>query len=574
MQKKTSLVSRITLIFVLTSVISIFSYTLVVLNNTYELSRKQMKNLTKTLSSSVIENTDLILNNMDRASIILLNSQEVRDAIYILQDETQDYFSRKESYNFLMYSAYMSTTTREFFTIAYFGKDGELLASTYPMKNDSNNLYRNAPSIRDNPPSPQSILPPENHTFRFVQLSDPVISIRSMLNPQTGTIGGYIAIFVSASRFADWLESESIPGSYSKIILSDANELISKNTSDFDKDSGNYISSSTSSTYSGWTATIGLPVKDYMTAAFRSKLLALLWPMLLIIGSVYILLRILRRTLHPLTILLSNLDKVRSGDYSHTIKETTGFSDIDIIFSDFNAMTREIDRLINTVYANEILFHKAQLQILKLQISPHFLYNTLQTIEAMGEINDVPDVSEISHLLGKLLRYNLKSNDFVSLEEELDSVRDYLKIQQMRFEDSLHYHFQIDNETNGLMIPKFIIQPVIENCIIHGQRENLQPLLISLSSRLNCNMLTIKLRDNGKGMSLMELHNLQSTLKTCGTDAEDVITSGTHIGLRNVDKRLKTRFGESYGLQIDSQQDEYTEVCYTIPLTAEVPENV
>jgi hypothetical protein len=144
MHKNDTLVSRITVIFLVTVMISILSYTIVVMKNTYDLSQKQMKNLTKALSENVMENTDLILGNMDRATIILLNSQEVRDAILNLQDPEQNYFSTRESYNNLVYSSYMVTTTREFFITAYFGKEGDLIVSSSPIENENPNLFFNS----------------------------------------------------------------------------------------------------------------------------------------------------------------------------------------------------------------------------------------------------------------------------------------------------------------------------------------------------------------------------------------------------------------------------------------------
>jgi sensor histidine kinase YesM len=527
-----------------------------------------MKNLTKALSENVMENTDLILGNMDRATIILLNSQEVRDAILNLQDPEQNYFSTRESYNNLVYSSYMVTTTREFFITAYFGKEGDLIVSSSPIENENPNLFFNSLGLEKEDRFSQKILSPSENSFVFEQVDNPVATIRPMLNPSIGAIAGYVAIFIDADRLLaktnyPIVDTNTIPSSYRSTIFNRYDEPVSLSGTGFDIDSKKYVSSSSKSSYSGWSATVGLPVRDYLATAFTSKLFALLLPLVLVIIATYILLTVLRRTLHPLNDLINNLENVRDGDYSHTIDETTGLADIDLIFSDFNSMTKEIDRLINTVYANELLFHKVQLQILKLQINPHFLYNTLQTIEAMGEINDVPEVSEISHLLGKLLRYNLKSKDIVPLSEELDSIQDYLKIQQIRFEESLIYVFEIAEDTKSLEIPKFILQPVIENCVVHGQSEDrLQPLVITISSYVKNDRLFLKLRDNGKGICGERLEELREMLQN-GEPREE---TNAHIGLLNVDKRLKTRFGTMYGLVLESKENEYTEITYVIPV--------
>ena len=566
MLRYNTLVSRITLIFLLTVMVSILSYTVVVMKNTYDLSHRQMESLTKALSENTIENTDLVLGNMNRASIILLNSEDVRAAILNLQDPEQDYFSKRESYDELIYSSYMVTTTREFFTIAYFDSQGDLIVSTDPFENESPNLFTHTERIVEQKNVPHTILSPSENTFIFNQIERPVVCIRPMLNPSTGAIAGYVGIFTDASRFdsgnpASLERSEMIVSSYSTVLYNQFQEAIGNSDSDGNRKKGKYINSSTTSLYSGWRAEVGLPVRDYVYIAFKNELLALLLPMLLVVGATLFILVILRHTLAPLNALIRNLDYVRDGDYSHTMDESTGFSDIDTIFSGFNSMTREIDRLINTVYANELQNHKAQLQILKLQINPHFLYNTLQTIEAMGEINNTPEVCEVSHLLGKLLRYSLNSNDQVPFREEVDSVKDYLKIQKVRFEESLGYSFQVAEETKELAVPKFILQPIVENCVVHGLSED-RRLLVTLSSSLDSDHLILKLKDNGNGMAEEQLAELKEMLRRGGSS----IDRSSHIGLLNVDKRLRTRFGDEYGLIINSEEGVFTEVIYTIPL--------
>ncbi len=566
MNRPQTLVSRITLIFLMTVLVSILSYSIVVMKNTYDLSHRQMETLTRALSENIIENTDLVLGNMDRASIILLNSEEVREAIFNLQDPEQDYFSKRESRDVLIYSSYMVTTTREFFTIAYFDRKGDFLISTDPIENESPNLFLNTEGIEEQQNIPHLILSPGENSFVFNQIKRPVVCLRPMLNPSSGDIAGYVGVFTDAERFdsgnpASLESSEMISSSYRTALYNQFHEPIGQNDSELDKRKGKYIHSSTTSLYSGWSATVGLPVRDYVSIAFKNELLALLLPLLFVVGATLLILRILRHTLAPLNDLIRNLEYVRDGDYSHTMDEATGFSDIDTIFSGFNSMTKEIDRLINTVYANELQNHKAQLQILKLQINPHFLYNTLQTIEAMGEINDTPEVCEVSHLLGKLLRYSLNHKDQVPLTEELDSVKDYLSIQKIRFEESLSSSFLIAEETKDLAVPKFILQPIVENCVVHGLCED-RHLLITISSSLDAGNLVLSLKDDGRGMTGDQLKGLKDTL----LKGEGSIERSSHIGLLNVNKRLRTRFGDEYGLILNSEEGAYTEVIYTIPL--------
>lgn len=565
---KKTLGSRITFIFLITIMISILIYTIVVMQNTYDLSKKQMENLTKALSENIIKNTDLILGNMDRAAIILLNSEEVRKAMIDLQDPSLDYFTYREHYDELIYSSYMVTTSREFFSTAFFGKNGDLLVSSSQINNGDPNLFLNTTGLDRAKDTHHVILSPDENTFEFDHIDNPTMNIRAMIEPTLGTIAGYVAVFIDAKLLSSRTSypvsdaSTSLP-SYSTMILNRFQEPIEESGPEIHLSSKDYVTSSTTSSYSGWSSKVGLPVKNYLAIAFTDKILALLLPLLIIAVSTILLLRYLIRVLDPLNDLIGNLKYIHDGDYSHTIDEFTGLSDLDSIFSDFNIMTRELDRLINTVYANELLFHKVQLQMLKLQINPHFLYNTLQTIEALGEINDVAEVSEISYLLGKILRYNLNDSDLVPLSEELDSVKDYLKIQQIRFEESLIYFIQLGDRTGDIKVPKFILQPIIENCIVHGHDEDFtNTLIITITSEFEDDCLVLRIRDNGKGISTSRLKELNCLLEKVESREENSL----HIGLYNVNKRLKTRFGSQYRLVLDSEENGYTEIKYSIPV--------
>src|SRR5699024_7334369 len=131
-------------------------------------------------------------------------------------------------------------------------------------------------------------------------------------------------------------------------------------------------------------------------------------------------------------------------------------------------MAENIETLIEKVYKMELAQKQAELEFLQMQINPHFLYNALDTIgwKALGEGNT--DVSEMSIALAELLRATIKKESFISLKEEMSTVKDYLYIQEQRFGDKISVDYQIDENLEDYQVPNFILQPLIENAIIHG----------------------------------------------------------------------------------------------------------
>jgi sensor histidine kinase YesM len=570
--KKATFVSRITIIFVITLVTAMASYSFIVAWYTYKIANEQLDNLTQTLSENISNNTDLVLKTMERISIVLLNSPDVRDTLAILQDDSSSFVDQRVAAEELQIASYMETTTRDFFYISYYGRDGELLYSTAELENDDKNLFATS-DIKEGEIFREKILSPSNLSFEFYESDNPIAVVRTFLNPSNASISGYIVIFSDAKRLwqndsSNAISSAGVPIKYTQTLLDENNKTI-LSTQEVASDSV-LSQSKWKSSYSNWSVSVGTPRNDYFRLMLRSRIIGLLIPLLIIIVLTIILMRVLKKNLYPINTIVKSMESVSSGDYSARINESTGLSDIDVVFSGFNSMTSEIDQLINTVYANELLYHKVQLQMLKLQINPHFLYNTLQTIEAMGEINDVPEVSEISHLLGKILRYNLKERDLVTLGEEVESVNDFLLIQKIRFQSQLNFSLSISEDTLKLNVPKFILQPIVENSIGHGELIEKGNGLIKITSHIDGDKLVIEICDNGNGIKSDKLN----ALNKCLVENPDNSQSTDHIGLLNVNRRIITRFNKNYGIKIKSEENMFTKVIYVLPLLKEAPKNV
>lgn len=209
----------------------------------------------------------------------------------------------------------------------------------------------------------------------------------------------------------------------------------------------------------------------------------------------------------------------------------------------------------------------ARMDLLQSQIKPHFLFNTLNTISGMAEIEEAGITESMIRSLSRLFRYNLHTTDqFVSLSQELQVNRDYLYLQQMRFGDRVQYEFipepgsrEAEN-LSDIQVPAFLLQPLVENAVIHGISQKEQGGKISIRTEKADDALHIRVADTGVGMQSEELQGLKDKLAGAPSDVH------VGIGIGNLYQRLKTLYGED-SLQISSKAGEGTQIDIMIPLS-------
>ena len=232
----------------------------------------------------------------------------------------------------------------------------------------------------------------------------------------------------------------------------------------------------------------------------------------------------------------------------------------------FNGLIEEIDRLVNEVYISNITQKNAEIEALEAQINPHFLYNTLDSINWMLLEKEEYDISDIIISLGDILKYSInKNNGIVTLEEELKYINSYLIIQKNRFEDKLKYYIDVPEYMRNAKIPKLILQPIVENSIIHSvDSKNFDiNINIIIKAYLKEDNIYIEIIDNGSGIEDIKLGKINKYLK-------DNINKFDSIGLENVNKRIKLYFGNKYGLKIFSKLGKGTKVIITIPQEGDI----
>lgn len=235
----------------------------------------------------------------------------------------------------------------------------------------------------------------------------------------------------------------------------------------------------------------------------------------------------------------------------------------------FNKMSMEIDNLLNRVYKEEITRRSAELKALQAQINPHFLFNTLESINWMAQLNHVPEIRDMVTSLGALIEASIgKGNPMVALSKELKYVDHYLLIMKNRYGERLSYENEIDTSLLEQEVPKLILQPLVENAIYHGIDKMRKKGTIKLTVQKQEETIYIEVMDNGKGINPEEVEDLNQKFKE---DREDYLLGDNRksIGLANVNGRVKLFFGKEYGLQIESQYETYTKIKLYLPIRDE-----
>ena len=260
----------------------------------------------------------------------------------------------------------------------------------------------------------------------------------------------------------------------------------------------------------------------------------------------------------PLIELAARMGKIRL-DSSQPMERSEREDEIGLLQNSFADMAERTQNLIASEYIAKIEKRNAQLRALQAQINPHFIYNTLQAIGGMALKHEVPGIYEVTLNLIDIMRYSLNfSKDRVRLGDELKYLQSYLQIQNLRFGRRLDLAFDAPEECFEYLVPKLILQPLVENCFEHGLSERAGRWVVTIRAAVSGKDLLLTVTDNGVGIPPEKLEQIRATLES-GTDMS--LRGAEHIGLTNVNARIRLMFGgEDYGLVIDSDPDTGTSI--------------
>jgi len=381
-------------------------------------------------------------------------------------------------------------------------------------------------------------------------------------NSNTGKLLGYILINIETRNFkavlknSGWAEEDS-----AELYMPDGFLVTSINKTEKSK---HYIESMSKIGKYDWILTGSTPFSRILGSSNTFFLLVLLIEVFVTLIIAIIASRISNHISSPLRLLEKQMGKETLGNTTHT-PEKTGISEIDSIQQSYSEMINRLRVMTDELTESKVMKKQmeletiqAQLLALQHQINPHFLYNTLDSINWMADAEGNDTIVNIVERLGDFLRFNVRSSGPVSLQKELKNVENYVYIQKIRYGSRFEYATEIDQSLLDYPILPLMIQPLVENAIQHAESSEKATICIKVIGTKKDEFMQIKVTDDGIGMDKSNLESLRKK-----------IWSGESVGLSNVYRRILYAFDKKASFSINSTIGSGTEVLLTIPLLHE-----
>lgn len=312
---------------------------------------------------------------------------------------------------------------------------------------------------------------------------------------------------------------------------------------------------------------VGVSFNDEITQAVKSQVIVgLIFALFFSAFMSAVIYFLLSRTVtRPVRRLVASMQKFEKQAETFEYKaDMSNVAEFQTLSTSFEHMVLMIQSLVEKVHNEEIVLRKTELKALQAQINPHFLYNTLDSIQWMCEQDNSKDAVKMVGALAKLFRISIShGNEFITISDELKHAESYLIIQSYRYKNQFTYSFDVDKSVLDCMCNKITIQPFIENAIYHGLDRMVDEGEIKIIVERRGKDIAIIVKDNGLGM----------TEEQCKAVLQKGRSDSKGIGVKNVDDRLKIYFGEEYGITIDSELDVGTTVTIKIPKIEKGHEN-
>lgn len=358
---------------------------------------------------------------------------------------------------------------------------------------------------------------------------------KTIFDTSEGNIGEKVDESISS---IDWDQSERI-----KIVHIDGEKM---------------LATSVLSEYSGWRLTSLVPLNELMSGLKEAQRQILIFTISFIFLTIGLLFGVSLSIVRPIKRLEAIMRLAENGKFDIQV-QVQGRDEIGSLSKSFNAMINHINRLVNEVYIEKINQSQFELQMLQMQINPHLLYNTLESISMMAIINDDDTTSDMAANLGAILRYGISDyNKEVSLSEEIQNLQKYIALQEVRFKSLYTIKIEVDPNLFSLRMIKLILQPIVENAVYHGMSHKRGGGEIIITAYpVGKDTVEFQITDNGEGMTEEQVQKLNEYIQ----GKNELYKS---IGLRNVNKRIKLKYGKEYGVIFTSEKGKGTVVYVTI----------
>jgi len=274
------------------------------------------------------------------------------------------------------------------------------------------------------------------------------------------------------------------------------------------------------------------------------------------------------RVLHPVESLKAAMKQVKEGIFSKVKEEKIRNDEMGSLIKFYNDMVVQLEDSINQNYIAKLNQKRIEFKMLEAQINPHFLYNTLNLISSIAEIEGVEEIGTITNSLSDMFRYNIQKGSIVTIKDELKQINNYVNIQKYRFLGKINFECDISEKIENYNILKFLLQPLVENALYHGIEKKEGQCSLSIKFVDKEDTLQITIEDDGAGMTEEKLKSIKEKLNKKEEFAKQ--DKFEHICIENVNSRIKNYYGDQYGLDIWSEKNVGTRIQIVIPVVKEV----
>ncbi len=530
------------------------------------------------LNEQINTNIDSYITYMENVSQIEVNNEYVKYCLFA--EEEENLLSLRENYlnNISSQFAVLKNTRKDIHNIGILGNNGSYLVNNRQTKINPYVEYRKLDwYVRAL--EGKSILT-TSHVQNIVadDYQWVVTLCNGIVNSNTGRIEGVFFIDLNYSSISSLCESIDLGNRgyvfivddngdivyhpkqqliYSGVLKENIDEILENDQKDYLTRDGEKFYFMVKSAKTGWTV-VGVTYKSEMMEQMdKTKNTYVILTVAVLVLTTICAVIISNAITKPIKKLQKSMKQVEKGDFDIQLGDSEYIDEIGHLQNSFKIMIYKIRQLIEHNIAEQEAKRKSELRALQAQINPHFLYNTLDSIIWTTESNKTEEAIRMTSALSKLLRKSISNEDeLVSIDREIDYVKDYLTIQKMRYQDKLEYDIDIDTEILNVKIVKLVLQPLVENAIYHGIKYKNSKGLIRISGRIEGQDVIIRIEDNGMGMDEEALSHI--------FDKNPTQTS-KKVGVHNVHNRLQLYYGKNYGLRYESKLGEGTTVSIVIP---------
>lgn len=310
----------------------------------------------------------------------------------------------------------------------------------------------------------------------------------------------------------------------------------------------------------GWVLAAIVPEKDILAGASRIQWIVLAVTLVILVLALAAATLAARNLSNPIRYLSKQVKRFERGDFSVSF-QIDQHNEIGVLATGLTRLSDSVEQLLNEVREEQEQKRKAEMRALQAQIQPHFLYNTLGSIK---HLIDLEERERASVMVGALTRYFRigisKGAELITVAEEIEHVRSYLLILNIRYNQDFDYTIQVDEELLPLRIPKLTLQPIVENAVYHGIKNKRGKGMVTITGYADEAAAVLEIYDNGQGISPERLAQLRSSLQ-----ADSTGDNALSFGLWNAHRRLVLQYGPVYGLVLDSEEMKFTRVTVQLP---------